>query len=602
MFFARSTRRSLYLGIFLSISGFLVLSGCQQTQNQVPANYVSALTSQKGVQVERFLPQDTVFFIKGGTTNEIQQKNLQQVLQNFPQEDLNMLSTFIGSGFDQQFSGENITFQKDVLPALGKNIQAAVAFLNWKQDNTMQTVETSMMIFVPLAETEKFSQVLDTGLKKDGYTVSQYNNINLYSKEASTEGYVATNEPSQTYITLYQDVLIVANNKTDLQSALDRMSTKGPSFIEEAKYQKALTSMNDGLGFMFIDTPVLLKEIRNVAAANQTTSSSQQNLLPTSYADIIDSEMINISADNNGFKLLGKVYLNEAKAKELNISIQDFPSEPAYLYKKIPAENVAYFAEIYNLKKILETSGAVYQQMEGFKEVTENIKFSLALLGIDAEKDLLAFMDKGFAMVVRDGYWLIPGVDIYFDASSQPDGAKKVMTKFHDIIDQNLIKTIEQNQPTMANVITNKEVSPNHYRFAIDFTKLPPKETATIPKEMIEKGLSIEYGVNDNNLAYISLLPTTSTKTIADDESFKKAQTFIQDAGNGVSYFNPQALLNYINLYMAMVEEKGTLPLEVKVIAEKAKAYISPIKSIIFSSGKLSNNETQFSGYIYISK
>lgn len=603
MSFLSLFQRSYFLGTIFTLCGLFLLSGCQQAPDQ---SYTSVLVSKKGIEVERFLPTETIFFVKAGASSESQQKNLQQLLQHFPQEDQKALWDSIATSFNEYFKNENLTFEKDVLPAVGDNIQAAMAITKitveqGEEEYVKKSVPMDMLVFIPLVEAEQFAKVLDSALIQSGFEKTQYNNVPLYGKNKESS--------SETYMALYEDILVIGNNKSEIQAALDRVSKKETSLIEQENYQKTVTALKDSIGIMYMDMPIFIKEMRKISTYQsmyQTGNTTQQMVTPA-YTEIIKSEAISISAENDGLRFYGKALINEEKAKELHIDPQDLASGAAYLYKKIPAEKVIYYGEAYNIKKVLELNATAYEQMEGFKEGLQNLKFFLALQGIDAEKDLLAFMDKGFAFVIREGYWLVPGIDLYIDAGSQPEGAEKVMEKIHNAINtyflnQNAADPVEELQPKLSEMFLNEKVSDNNYRFSFNFSKIPSEELTTIPKEIVEKGIQITYGVNNDNLLYISFIPATTTKTLADDETFKKAQEFVKGMENGIGYINPGEISRYLNLVQIMIEEKGPMPPETKTVFEKAKAYLTPFKSLIFASGAVKGSEMEIGGFLHIAK
>ena len=592
MSFLHFLKRSYLLGTVFVLCATILLSGCQQTP---PQNYISALTSKKGVQLERFLPNETIFFLRAGINNETEKNNLTRLLQYFPQEDLQNFSGFIESSFNEYFNNENLNFTKDIMPALGSDAQlvASIVDISPKQVDVMQIIDTSILVFIPLAETENFAKVLETGLTKDGFKKTTYAGIPLYEK----------NEPV-TYVALYQDVLMVSNIELGIKAALDRISQNQTSLLQNKNYQKAVSTMNSGIGFVYVDTPVFTKKIMkiNTNMNTQTESSSQQNAAPKIYSNIIDTEALKISAENDGIRISGTAYINEQKAKEWSIDPQQLPSSPAYLYKKILAEKVLYYLEGYNLKKIAALNWPIYEQIEGFQDGIQTIKFILAFQGIDVEKDILSFMDKGFALTIRGGFWVIPGIDIYVDAESNPESAKKVIEKLHSSITtflQNAANSTDETQ--LSDFLVNEKISDYNYRLRIDFSKIPPEQRALAPEEIINNGLQINYGINKDNLLYINSIPSTSTKTIADDETFKKSLQNLTKT-NGIGYINPGQITEYLGIIQTEMEKEGSLTAERKTIFEKVIAYISPFKSIIFSSGEVQGAEITMEGFIHIAK
>ncbi len=553
-------RRSFFVltAIFL-----LSFTGCGE---KLAVSGNSAFTSDKGVKVETLLPEQVSILLSLGTKEVEQQNKFAKLIQAFPQDSFkNTLTT-------------QIAHLEDILPLIGEHPRAMVAFTGG-----VDTPTPDVIAIVAITD----ETATDTALEKltqEGYIKNSTNGAIIYSKEDFS-------------LVRYQDLVILATKKTLIEEALKRSQEKTASLLQNQNYQKGIAKVNGSFGFLFSDTQYFLDSIPKVTTELQQVSSSK-------LMAALEGEIYGFYAEDQGLRIKGSTYADEKKLQETKASFNELNLHEAYLYKQIPGDGMAYYLELYNPRNTFETAFERYENTPNSKQTFAQIRSFFTLQGIDVEKDLLTFLDRGMAFSIRKVGGIIPEIGLYIDASSNPTGAKKVMEKMQSTLETlfQQVSTAPEAAPLLK-LLTHEKTPDANYKWSIDLNKLSAEDKQKLPPLFINTIPSLTFGTTPKDVAFIKLgiEGDTTIKTFADNEDLKQAQSFIDGFDKGFFYINPQAFMSYFDDLVAFAQSFGTGNSTAQTQEyEHFKQYILPVKSIIFSSAQPSTAEAAIESFIYI--
>lgn len=601
------TKFSLSLmAIVLCIS----LSGCGKT-NPTGTTGNSALVSKSGIKLETFIPDTASIIFKLGSNDENQRKNMEQLMQNFPQDGMKNITKQIAEGFDSSFKAKDITFEKDLSPALGKNLNfmfgVEFAAENSAESNSDEKREPigspitakppfNVFLIIALDDSEKFDTILKKAVEMNELTKETYKSFDIYKGSNAL------------FMGRHQDVAVMASSMKSLQASLDNVESGKNSLLSNSEYQKIIAKAGNSISFFYADVPMLIKNIKNMAAYETGFTKILDQTDSMGMIEGLKSEAIALSAESNGLRMHGLYYYDEQKLKESGFDMGELYHE-SYLYKKIPGEDMIFYVEGYNLKKYGEKLFKAYSEIEGFKEqlamFSKQAQALLKMQGLDLEKDILSFMDKGYALAIQNSSNLIPNFALYLDAASNPDGAKKTMGKVYEAINELLATpALKQNGFSLLLTNTPDNAGTTGYVLKLNLDKLP--ENANVPPFLKNTPIEFYYGVKNDGLAYFAFYPkftTANGKIFADNENLKKGMAQIKGYDQNMVYMNMESMLGYIDSLFQLAS-LGGVPMDEDGLKqyEVVKSYFEPVKSLVLSSGKPSNGLLEFQGFIEIKK
>jgi hypothetical protein len=245
---------------------------------------------------------------------------------------------------------------------------------------------------------------------------------------------------------------------------------------------------------------------------------------------------------------------------------------------------------------VIKRISEIYKDLKGFDKVSKSINDGLLNVGIDPEKDLLSFLDKGFAFEVSDGGAMIPSVAFYIDAGSNPDGAKKVLSKIYDTVQQALSQNKDQDAAKM--IKHEKKEEGGGLKYTLDVNLKAAEDTGNNPFD----SFGIGYGLNADNLLYfgLNMSDKEGQKTLDQNPEFIKAKNHISGFDVGLGYFETAPLIAYADRMVDYLGRNGTMSQQDKDIYARIKKYIMPVKSIIFSSSRFSGDLAEMRGFVRI--
>jgi hypothetical protein len=578
------SRRSFFA---LTAVVFLLLMGCQQ-QPKIANN--SVFVSQQGVKVEAIFPEHVGILLSFGTEDVGQQEKLAKLAQLFPEDGFANLMNVFAQDFNNEFAAAEISLEKDVMPLMGEHPRMMVAF-----PNSVGVAGSDVVGAVAITDEAATDLVLKK-LTKEGYETAAQAGTTIYTKNGFS-------------LVRYQDVVLIASRPRLIQEGLLRLEKGEPGLLNNESYQKGIAKVSGSLGFVFSDTQYFLGSMAQQGSESQqdeTQSEASQQIPTSKLLTALDGEIYALYAEDHGLRIKGNAYTDEERLQEVGASFSELNLHEAYLYKQIPGDGMAYYVELYNPRKAFEMSWGTYENMENFKQMFAQARTFFTLQGVDVEKDVLTFLDRGMAFSLRKVGGLIPEVGIYIDASSHPEGARKVMEKLHGTLEALFLQASATPEAApLLKLFTHEKTGDGTYRWSVDFNKLADKDKQQIPAFLVSTLPEFTFGVDAKNVAFMRLgvagEGSESVKTFADNEDLKQAQSFIDGFDKGFFYVNPQEFMGYFDDLVAFAQSVGTSnTAEQMKEYEDFKQYILPVKSIIFSSGQPSGTETAVQAFVYI--
>ena len=284
-----------------------------------------------------------------------------------------------------------------------------------------------------------------------------------------------------------------------------------------------------------------------------------------------------------------------AKAEEGGLSLDSVTiggksnENEAYLYKKLPTLNLLLFSESNSLGATILEQIADSAESAFFADVKK-------YTGFDFEKDLMPFLDRGFAFEIHDSGSLIPALSIFVDAASAPDLAVAV------------IKTLDETIPRFAATINAATVSPDG-KPVIETGKFNwgtlgasvkvyldrvPQDKFNIPiLKYFSQPVEISYGIAPENLFFISMLPDfektfASADKIESSPLFKEAakldampNRLVPSSAANITLLDGNSILAFVERFFATAQKDKKLSEKEASGFEITKAYIKPFKSFV---------------------
>jgi hypothetical protein len=549
------------VGVFLGVLIFLVVYffGLQQ------AVRASALITPEGVKADVFLPEKSFFVLKIGATDEAQSKNLSEIFRKFPQDEISDAFAGLIAEADSELEEMDLTIENDFMVAVGKNIQAVLAIE--MPDNVKD--EPAIVGVVVLDDPEKADEILGKMMVKGEHQKQNYGPAAIYLKEGE-DGVIAR----------FQDVLVVTRTEADMKRALDRIRDEGKSVLANEYYQKAVEKAGSSVGFVYMgfDSFVELMNDEEFAAEFEN-----QPDLKTVF-EAMKSEYFIVSAEEEGFAVYGYIEGDEEKLKEIGLDYDALGLLEPYLLEKVKGDNLILYSESGGFPQMIDIYEKIYG--EPFVKVLNALKSILAGMGVSFQDDLLASMDKNYALVVRDAGTFLPVVDIYFDAGSKPESADKIMKAIFLSINNFL----EKNNPELVEtgvVVSEAREGGREYGLNFNIAALPDEELLNVPEEIKEMSFGFYYGVEENEIAYVAFDSDyhSQTKTVSENEDLQNSRRYIEGYNIGLSYIDVTGILDYTEALLEFAQDfDESLADSNFEDAREIMEYIRPVKNIVTAS------------------
>jgi len=572
------TNTSLVRGLLLfALVAVFVISGCQQKSDM---NQPSVFISPEGVKAEVFVDPSAFMMFKFGTSDATQRQNLDNLGSYFPGDGFDMLMKEVTSEFDEDFAEHGVTFEEDLLPAVGENFQLMVSF----SGAVSETEDPALTAVLSVADPAAFENWLTKAVGDGNGAVQNYKSHKIY-----------INPDKGTHVVFYKDVIVATNRMSEMRNALERAEGSVDSLLQNASYQKGLAQMPDAIGLFYIDPSVIYEQMQNNSL--QTEEMKEQLGEMADILKAIDGEIFAFTAEPDGIRMHGLVYGDPEKWEALQ-GFLALDMDPIYLYEQVPGEGTMLYSESFNAKENLNTTFAMYKNMPEFDEMMQVLDDALAEVDLDFKDDILSFMDRGLAYSLRDTGSIIPSIGFYVDARSNREGAEKVM----NVIFESIVDALSSD-PELESFISHKKFSTkggDSSSLVLDISSAP--DVDDIPKDLLQLKPAFNYGVNADGLAFFEIVvKDDGGAPLAQNSSFKRSLDNLKGYEYGVAYLDVEQFMTYVNRVVdfAMGLEGGSA--DDLVEYEIFKSYVSPVKSIIFASKKPEVGQVQMQGFIEIS-
>ncbi len=548
--------------VFLSV----FLSACQSG-----ADYSSALVTKQGVKAESLMPADALMVIKLGTSDLDQIGKLNEMMAVFPQDGMKTVKDELISSFDEGLGDSKMSFVADILPVIGVNPQMILSI----SGNIAEDSDPDVVAVVQVEDGQKAKAILDKSLG-NGFEKQMYKSFDVYVENSS-----------RVYIVLYKDVLLIANRIALIQKGIDGASMSSGTLLQDPSYQKGINKIKSTLGFFYFDVEGYLKNYEGM----------KDNPVMTG----LEAEMMGVKAEEGGLSVRFIVYGDEKKLRESKFNIIGAQTETAYLYKEINPEGLVLYFEGYGLGNLIRMESEAYKNLEGFDQLSEGVTSMFAGVGIDAEKDLKAFMDKGFAFVLADNGSSVPVVSMLWDVSADSAGAKRIAGIIYDSIEKFLVSLDEEVKKSITHQKKDESGEPG-YVLTLDLKALNGGEVnGASPASLI-----FAYGVDAGDLFYAGLnyngfgLNSGIKQGLEGDEEFLKAKSNIAGYDRGLMYFSMANILVYADRIVDDTVKNGAMSEDDRQVYNHVKGFLSHIKSVIFSGAKATTDSVETRGFIRI--
>ena len=384
-------KRSFFIIPLLSL---LLFSACQQ-QTEVTLSS-DDYASPGGYVPEKFIPADVTLFASFSLTDDQQYEAFMNLQDRFESETDAESADFFANGFDQEFGQFGVSFEEDIVPALGDQYRAVMG---------VRALPTSVS---PSEEGEVFAVLTleNPGLMKE--TMSTLVEAGELSERPLSKVTAYVDSEESTIMAVQGDLLVLSNSVL----AFPELFELEDSLFDNENYA-LLMEQGDSSSMIY------------GAVFPQNLIDAQESLdaigaLSQAPVGALAYQSFWMSATDEGFDF--DAYLQK-DASEKDFSFLDFPRQEAYLYKDFPAAGLMAYMETFGLKQSMEQAA----ELEGEASLAELDANIRSLTGLSSD-EFFSFLDKGMAFALhRDEGSIIPSFSIYADVSSDVSLASTFM-------------------------------------------------------------------------------------------------------------------------------------------------------------------------------
>lgn len=562
--------------VFLSILVFFS-SGCAPEKAEIHESEKSV----EGVVLENFLPEDTIITYSFNTQNNSQRENLDELLQHFPENNLESLFELANES-----TPTGIEFE-ELKSVFSDKFRVLVGMRGPAEKN-----DPEIYIATTIADTKKALELVDKLAATDKF------------EKGELDGYI-TLSSDKLYLVLYKDTVLIVEENELLHQAVTRIENNEKSLLSNEQFIDAYNKLpKPNIGNIFMDFKQISKLFGIEKTDNDNSGKSKENEPSFDLFQSITAESFALIAEKNGVKMLVDVVFNPESEK---FNITDFPYKKPYMYKKIPGKNLIMYAEAYELGRMYELGNIFMDDPDRFKPIEKALMKNLDL---DLEEDILSWMDKGYAFVMQRNQGIIPGISIYVDANSNIEGAKKLiniidmaMEQFAVGMEMSAPEDIPIEQVVVKEIVdlSDSGAGSDLYRFKIDFTVLSDEQMieSGLPIGVFTEPIEIYYGITEDNYFTISTYTGLSegfekTLSVAENEMIKEGQQSLNDYPLQLTYVSIDEMLKYVDTFVEVLKTaQEDMPEEFFENYDEVKQYLSPIKYFIAGNKKPSENTVE---------
>jgi|GEM_PF-6734121 len=578
---------------FLMMVFAVILYGCGgSVENTLPKN-------AEGHSLEDFAPLGSNFVLTYSTMDSVQKQNLDVILEKLS---LGEFGALYKEALNEALGDSEIQYD-DIKEAIGEEQRALVAmsfdFSDLVEDEEDAVIElydsddeSEFVMATTIADVKKTEAFMNAlAAKQEGTILSD------------TEGYLTlVDTASGSHIILVDEFLVLTNTDDGLMHVIDRYNDEIDSLSDDESYLTAVSFFDDvQLGYAYI----------NIQGLEVSEDLAQAFSL---YGfDTAEYQVFGLRAEEDGFSFNTFGQFDKKQLKKLGVDLSSFSGPGMYLDEKLNGTGLMAYAESYNIAQGLKLNPV-------FADPAISDSFR-SFFGTSIEEGLFSWMDKAFGVAFYKGEWILPGLTIAFDASSNLEAAREFFFK----LDGQLGGVIGMAQAQGGDFISKKSHD-DLTVVSIDVSGLLQMtgQSAFSPTDYPDS-LEIAYGLTTDDLFVISIqngfYENYGQNVIADNESYNRALDVIGGLDGTIAYIDFAGVTDYISEAALAVletqlaqqkqideilgtsEEEALANLEAKEsefrqIVEKIVSVLKQIDFVVSGAEMVGSDQTHGSGYL----
>jgi hypothetical protein len=579
--------RKFLLPLFiLLIFVVMALTGC----GKAPQEHATH-ASGTGLMAELFVPGDAGMMMVYSLRDDAQftaMKSLDETLaaRIGPADesatgaaDDGRIMDMVADSFESQFGELGLTYEEDLLPALGEQFRVVFASRPGSTEDeveaftvvTLENPEAMEVLFEALVDAEQM----------------EFKNL------SSVDAYV--DEGGDSYSAIVDDVLLVSNQP----EALVEMATQDEedSLWGAEEYQDLLESFGGNYLFYTLVYPAIFDGDASLSTAGLAAAGLDEYSLD-SLQTVTESQVMVVRAEADGFDFDVYVAADEEAAKAAGVTLDALPKEEPYLHEEMPIGSLMAYFEFYGLKDAVE----YWQELaEASEEGTPTLdwisSFVRSYFAMDFEDEVLAFLDKGYSVALhQNGDGVVPGITIYADVSSDVDAAEEFMTQL-DLQVSGLMLVLDAALPGAVTKSAAEIGGVSFDLLEIDLTEISRDGESPLPAVVTSSEIQLAYGVLDDRL----LITTAAVwedeyEVIADSSFYSTLSDKLDEASEGLYLIDAQNLAGFMGVLRSLREQ---LDLGVSDDSTDFESLLEGFAGGIAAS-EASEYEMHFSGFLMI--
>ncbi|MDP4008367.1 MAG: DUF3352 domain-containing protein [Candidatus Peregrinibacteria bacterium] len=519
-----SYKKLLSLSLILISSLFLLISCGGTASNVLPTN-------EDGYSLEDLAPYNSSVVISYGAYDQVQKDNFKTLLEKFELQPL--LDKYLAT-MNEILAESDLTFEDDLKPMLGEDYRAIVAMdLNKQTSEPTEESDVTIELYEANYSGEMFIAFIVADVKK------AEDFINALSKSegmilGDNQGYLTvTDTQAGTQIILIDNFLVMTTTDDAVENALSRYAGDMDALSDNQNYLKTFGEFSE---------PQLIYAYFDLGGMD--VGGASDGALSMNPFKLVDYQMYGVSAKEDGFDLKGFASFDKDEMKKYGADLSMFSGPGAYMTDYFNANDLIAYTESYDLANSLRNNPTLSDPSisEGFR----------SLFGSDLEAGLFSWMDKGFAFVLQKGDWLIPGITLAFDASSNSQAARDFYLK----LDTQLSGYITLSQEQLGAAM-QKAAYGDLSVISIDLAAFDDGSFAEQFPGVTPPSIDFTYGLTEDDLFILSiqkgLYENYGDDVISDNTRYDEAIKTIGDADGGVIYFDFSLLTDYFGEFAEVV-------------------------------------------------
>ncbi|HLG25543.1 MAG TPA: DUF3352 domain-containing protein [Candidatus Gracilibacteria bacterium] len=564
----------------IALASFFLLAACQKQ----PGDFVSGFVTPQGVRVEQLFSADAFLIFKGGASDQQQKDNLAALGQKFPTDLWEKFYSGAAAEFEADFQKIGYSFKEDFLPAI-MDAQLMISIDMPRNDSEDPDIFVAMLF----ADPDKVEDMFRKSRENDQGKKQSYKDHIIYG-----------GGDSGSFITRHEDLFLVSNSLPHLKDVLDRTGVEG-TLLAAPGYQQSIAKSGSHFAFVYVNERNIIDSVSLDPRESQEMKKISDSPL-MKFVAAQQGEIYFLAAESDGIRINGYSFADPEKLKNAGLDYTTFLNAPVYLYKNIPGDGVMLYSESANFAASINSILGMYEQHQEVKSFIAALRQGLTAQGFDLDKDILGFMDKGYALTLADKGMLLPQVSLLFDASSEPAGAKKSMAKVSEGADY-LVASILKESPQLETAMGTEKISDDEKMLFFDLGKLP-REEENVPEQVTALNLQLRYGVDSSNLAYFDFRPSPldgeSGALLPENEEFRKAMEMVPGYDRNLTYIDSGTMVEYLRRLVQFGALQGDIDDQEMSNFEAVMSYIVPVKSIVFAARQPLPHEMEVGGFIHI--